>query len=531
MYVRLLTLNMLLAFPGAANANYFFSPSVDEVEEVAEKSRQLYDPDHIEYGVDVSFPMHLPTVSDNYAWLEHNTDLSKPIPKEYQDKPIQPLGNRQQFYEDFMQGCRDHYGKSGKACDATESSRVAMSLRQPQSMVNYTDTGFKKVRAPPELMTLLIDFWEKNKNSEQKENWFTGNTYTNSWSAPTSMVSVENKNLRGGGHVLKQKLWDAAKSTLQEWTGEELTPCSLYGIRIYKEGAVLATHVDRLPLVSSAIINVAQDVDEDWPIEVIGHDGKAHNVSMAPGDMVLYESHSVLHGRPFPLKGRYYANIFIHFEPTGHTLRHHGDIHDHDYDVDSTYKKAQFEPTGHTLRHHGDIHDHDYNVDSTYRKAQASGQGGHENDNKGLPPYLIAGSPEEMNWRYSHPNYERPKRPKEERKSALQRKMDTFATGSTLAHEAAQIGDAKMLEKIITADKSQVSQQDENGWQPIHEGARGGHEEVVKLLLKHGADMNARTNEGVGGTPLWLAEQEHGSDHAVVQFLRAIGAESIGPEL
>jgi hypothetical protein len=32
------------------------------------------------------------------------------------------------------------------------------------------------------------------------------------------------------------------------------------------------------------------------------------------GDMVLYESHSVIHGRPFPLKGRYYANIFIHFE-------------------------------------------------------------------------------------------------------------------------------------------------------------------------------------------------------------------------
>jgi hypothetical protein len=32
------------------------------------------------------------------------------------------------------------------------------------------------------------------------------------------------------------------------------------------------------------------------------------------GDMVLYESHSVIHGRPFPLKGKFYANIFIHFE-------------------------------------------------------------------------------------------------------------------------------------------------------------------------------------------------------------------------
>jgi len=31
--------------------------------------------------------------------------------------------------------------------------------------------------------------------------------------------------------------------------------------------------------------------------------------------MVLYESHSVVHGRPFPLKGRFFANVFIHFQP------------------------------------------------------------------------------------------------------------------------------------------------------------------------------------------------------------------------
>ena len=60
-----------------------------------------------------------------------------------------------------------------------------------------------------------------------------------------------------------------------------------------------------------------QDVDEPWPLEVIGHDGQAHNITMEPGDMVLYESHSILHGRPFPLKGRLMANLFIHYEPIG----------------------------------------------------------------------------------------------------------------------------------------------------------------------------------------------------------------------
>lgn len=28
-------------------------------------------------------------------------------------------------------------------------------------------------------------------------------------------------------------------------------------------------------------------VDEPWPLEVYGHDGKATNVTMEPGDMVL----------------------------------------------------------------------------------------------------------------------------------------------------------------------------------------------------------------------------------------------------
>jgi len=141
------------------------------------------------------------------------------------------------------------------------------------------------------------------------EKWGIGNTYTNNWAADSEMVSVEDTKLRGGGYQFKQRIWNEAKAIISEWTGQELTQCSLYGIRIYREGAILSPHVDRLPLVSSAIINVAQDVDEPWPLEVIGHNGVAENVTMEPGEMVLYESHSVIHGRPFPLKGRFFANI------------------------------------------------------------------------------------------------------------------------------------------------------------------------------------------------------------------------------
>jgi len=257
----------------------------------------------IEYGVDVSFPMHHRKLSDNFAWLPHNVDPSLKTPARYKDMVVSPLPGREEMYQDFIDTCEKAWPTKSSRCRMTEQDRIDMSLRQPQSMTNYTDVGFKKIKAPEKVFKLIKEFWEANKDKEKKETWGVANTYTNNWVVPTYMVSVEDSGLRGGGSRLKQQIWNAARDTISEWTNQELTECSLYGIRVYKEGSILATHVDRLPLVSSAIINVASDLDEPWPLEVFGHDGKATNVTMEPGDMVLYESHSVLHGRPFPLKG------------------------------------------------------------------------------------------------------------------------------------------------------------------------------------------------------------------------------------
>jgi prolyl 4-hydroxylase len=448
----------------------------------------------VEYGVDVSFPMHHHGVSTNYPWLDHNMHPDKyDVPSQYKGMSHQPLGNKQKFYEDFMDGCRTYYGKTGKACDGVERDRIDMSFKQPQSMQNYTELGFKKIRAPEALFSMIKEFWDKNKETRKPEKWFSGNTYTNHWESPTVMVSVEDHGLRGGGQQLKQRIWDAAKDVLQEWTGEELTQCSLYGIRVYPSGAMLAPHVDRLPLVSSAIINVAQDVDEPWPIEVIGHDRKAHNVTMEPGDMVLYESHSILHGRPFPLKGRYFANLFVHFEPTGHSLRHHGIEHE-EKDVHEEYKK---------------------NV----KKAI----GGHENDNVGIgiPAYIKEDTPWEKKWKATHQDEWHPTK-----------KNDAdFSTGSTEAHAAAIRGDVDRLKEIAVEDPEQIHTKDINGWKPLHEAARAGHNEAVALLVGFGSDINERTLDGKGGTPLFYAKHTLGKKHGVISFMESLGALSIGPEL
>lgn len=165
-----------------------------------------------------------------------------------------------------MEGCRNHYAAHADYCDETEEDRIDMNVRQPPSMMNYTELGFAKLPAPKKMFAAILKFWNDNNGhgNEQPEMWDEGNTYTNHWEAPTFMLNIDDDRFQGGGEKLQQLIWDGAKSTLEKWTKQQLQPCSLYGVRKYTEGAVLAPHVDRLPLVTSAIINVAQDLDEPW---------------------------------------------------------------------------------------------------------------------------------------------------------------------------------------------------------------------------------------------------------------------------
>ena len=94
--------------------------------------------EQLEYGVDCSFPMHYNLVSDNYAWLPHNTDPSLPTPPEYQGMPVTPLPDRKQFYDDYVKGCEDNAGNE-RCCASYEQDRVDMSLAQPAGM-NVSET-------------------------------------------------------------------------------------------------------------------------------------------------------------------------------------------------------------------------------------------------------------------------------------------------------------------------------------------------------------------------------------------------------
>ena len=134
-----------------------------------------------------------------------------------------------------------------------------------------------------------------------------------------------------------------------------------------------------------------------------------------------------------------------------------------------------------------------------------------------MPIYILRGSPEEKKWRREHPPSRNVRKVREAPAAAA-------SPLEALAHAAAT-GDIKSMEQYAKDHKDLLQQKDSNGWQPIHEAARAGHLDAVKLLVGHGADFNERTNFGEGSSVLELVLDNHGTEHPLFDYLEGIGAE------
>ena len=106
------------------------------------------------------------------------------------------------------------------------------------------------------------------------------------------------------------------KPLLEEWCEHKLEPTAAYGPREYRRGSSLRNHVDREDThVISCILHIGREnMDKPWYLHAKDHDGNWHYIDMKPGDMVYYQSDRVEHGRPDPLEGDYYTNMFIHYK-------------------------------------------------------------------------------------------------------------------------------------------------------------------------------------------------------------------------
>lgn len=194
------------------------------------------------------------------------------------------------------------------------------------------------------------------------------------------------------------------------------------------------------------------------------HRHSSFTVTMEPFDMVLYESGSLIHSRPFPLQGRFMANVFIHFEITGRKI-------------------------GDTSLDYLDTLDDFY------------------------PPYLLPDTPWRDEWAKQNRNGWHKPSPSAARQGS-----------GRAGHHAAALGDVQTLHALAKTDRRALHRRDENGWAPIHEAARAGHTDVLRFLVERfGAEKNAQT--GGGQTPLNLVLTFFDAQHPAAQYLYSIGAQ------
>ncbi len=191
-----------------------------------------------------------------------------------------------------------------------QSPAPEMFTKEAQEHIpNFTQQGFLKQRFPKYLFKEIADYYHDHLSHEENEQ------------VPGDFIYNQNKGAQSSSIVqltteLRNKIHDVMKPILEVWCGQALEPTYVYGIRVYKNNAVLKSHRDRLEThIISAIINVDQDVNEDWPLVIEDNYYREHYLILKPGEMVFYEGARLKHGRPVAFNGESYANIFCHFKP------------------------------------------------------------------------------------------------------------------------------------------------------------------------------------------------------------------------
>lgn len=192
----------------------------------------------------------------------------------------------------------------------------------------FTQMGFKKERIPSDLFRHILNKRNQGLKSKKlvQEDCTLGGGFVINCEVVIENPSLEESALVGNNRTSLLPLdWRMVQTIVEElgpraekWAGLALQATAVYGIRRYRRGSVLHTHLDRFHThVISAILNIAQEVDSPWPLHIQDNSGGVHSITLQPGEILWYESARLAHARPTPLQGKLYDNVFLHFRPGG----------------------------------------------------------------------------------------------------------------------------------------------------------------------------------------------------------------------
>lgn len=187
--------------------------------------------------------------------------------------------------------------------------------RQYKALRRYTRSGGGVLRLPPDIKAAIVAEYAARRPAALQETEPNFVAFGAEDRRPTLVWLTGSRALRA--------LQDFLQRTLEAWAAcGPLEHTATYGVREYRRGARLEQHVDRPHTHAiSAIVNIAAEgLENEWPLHLLPHDAAevcAVKLRDCAADVLLYESASVPHGRLDPLVGDVYANVFLHFRPSG----------------------------------------------------------------------------------------------------------------------------------------------------------------------------------------------------------------------
>lgn len=182
-----------------------------------------------------------------------------------------------------------------------------------EDLPTFTANGFSKMKISTKSWEIIQEMYDKVKEKKTEENFEGKDIIIPSEIGENSsdIFSVELV------PELRTLLHNELLEVHKEWSGANIEPSFIYGIRSYNKGAKLSFHRDRIATHHiSSILCIDKELNgkSDWGLDVQGHDGEWYKIYLEPGEMVLYESAKCEHGRKEVFEGEYYRNLFVHYK-------------------------------------------------------------------------------------------------------------------------------------------------------------------------------------------------------------------------
>jgi len=172
---------------------------------------------------------------------------------------------------------------------------------------NYTEHGFARTRISDELLRELQQGIKDGFEDRRNEGYTPSITGNQAWHIPRDDLTA--------------KVEDELHDKLEEWGGTNLDLTYVYGLRLFRNTTTIKMHLDKKGSHSMGYVlhvGASDDYDSEvdpWPFLIEDFNGRTHEITMVPGDLILFEAAKLVHGRPHKLNASWYCNVVGHYYP------------------------------------------------------------------------------------------------------------------------------------------------------------------------------------------------------------------------